>query len=55
MTAQKRETGGNYTGRLHDEADEQHIADISAAAKYRLMDHIRGPMAAISSRRGEAR
>jgi len=55
MTAQKRETGGNYTGLLHEEAEEQHIADISAAAKHRLMDHIRGLMAAMVSRRSEAR
>ena len=55
MTAQKRETGGNYTGLLHEEAEEQYIADISAAAKHRLMDHIRGLMAAMFSRRSEAR
>jgi hypothetical protein len=33
MTAQKREAGGNYIGLLHEEAEDQHIADISAAAK----------------------
>ena len=55
MTAQKRETGGNYTGLLHEEAEEQHIADISAAAEHRIMDRILGLMAAMFSRRSEAR
>ena len=55
MTAQKRETGRNYIGLLHEEAEEQRIADISAAAKPRIMDHIFGLMAAMFSRRGEAR
>jgi hypothetical protein len=51
----ERETGGNYIGLPHEEAEEQHIADISAAAKHRLMDHIIGLMAAMFSRRSEAR
>jgi len=54
MTAQKRETGRNYIGLLHEEADEQRIADMSAA-KHRIVDHIFGLMAAMFSRRGEAR
>ena len=53
MTAQKRETGRNYIGLLQ-EAEEQRIADISAAAKPRIMDHIIDLMAAMFSRRGEA-
>ena len=53
MTAQKRETGRNYIGLLQ-EAEEQRIADISAAAKPRIMDHIIGLMAAMFSRRGGA-
>ena len=55
MTAQKRETGRNYIGLLHEETEEQRIADLSAAAKPRIMDHIFGLMAAMFSRRGEAR
>jgi exosome complex RNA-binding protein Rrp4 len=55
MTAQKRETGRNYIGLLHEEAEERRIADLSAAAKPRIMDHIIGLMAAMFSRRGEAR
>jgi len=54
LTAQKRETGRNYIGLLHEETEEQHIADISAAAKHRIMDHIIGLMAAMFSRRSEA-
>jgi hypothetical protein len=55
MTAQKRETGRNYIGLLHEEAEEQRIADISAAAGHRIIDHIFGLMAAMFSRRGDAR
>ncbi len=55
MTAQKRETGRNYIGLLHEEAEEQHVADLSAAAKHRITDHILGLMAAMFGRRSEAR
>jgi hypothetical protein len=55
MTAQKRETGRNYIGLLDEEAEEQRIADMSAAAKHRIVAHIFGLMAAMFSRRGEAR
>jgi hypothetical protein len=55
MTAQKREAGRNYIGLLHEETEEQHVADISAAAEHRIMDHIIGLMAAMFSRRSEAR
>ena len=51
MTAQKRETGRNYIGLLHEEAEEQRFADISAAAKHRII----GLMAAMISRRSEAK
>jgi hypothetical protein len=34
MAAQKRETGKNYIGLLHEETEEQRVADISAAAKH---------------------
>ena len=55
MTAQKRETGRNYIGLLHEEAEEQRVANLSAAAKYRIVDHILGSMAAMFGRRSEAR
>ena len=55
MTAHKRETGRNYIGLLHEETEEQRVAELTAAAKHRIMDHIIGLMAAMSSRRGEAR
>ncbi|WP_156438765.1 hypothetical protein [Bradyrhizobium valentinum] len=56
MTAQKRETGSNYIGLLHEEETEmQRVADISATAKHRIMNHILGLMAAMFSRRSEVR
>jgi hypothetical protein len=55
MTALKRETGRNYIGLLHEETEEQRIAEISATAKHRIMDHIIGLMAAMFSRRGKAK
>jgi hypothetical protein len=55
MTAQKRETGKNYIGLLHEETEEQHLAERSAAAKHRIRDHIFDLMAAMFSRRGQAR
>jgi hypothetical protein len=54
MTAQKRETGRNYIGPLYEKAEEQRVADLSAA-KRRIMDHILGLMAAMFRRRSEAR
>ncbi len=55
MTAQKRETGRNYIGLLHEEAEEQRVANLSAAAKHCIKDHILGLMAAMFSRRSEKR
>ena len=55
MAAQKRETGTNYIGLLHEETEGQRVADISAAAEHRIMDRILGLMAAMFSRRSEAR
>jgi hypothetical protein len=55
MTVQKRETGRNYIGLLHEETAEQRAADILAVTKHPIMDHIFGLMAAMFSRRGEAR
>jgi hypothetical protein len=37
MTAQKRETGRNYIGLLHEETEEQRVADILAATKHRII------------------
>jgi hypothetical protein len=54
MIAQKREPGRNYIGLLHEETGEPRVTDISAA-KHRLTDHIGGLMAAMFSRRSEAR
>ena len=53
MTAQKRETGRNYIGLLHEETEEQRVADTLASAKHRVMDRIFGLMAAMFSRCGE--
>jgi hypothetical protein len=55
MTAQKRETGRNYIGLLHEETEEQRVADMSVAAEQRILNHIFGLMAAMFRRRGEAR
>ena len=55
MSAQKRERERNYISLLHEEIDERRMADLSAAAKYPTMDHILGLVAAMFSRRGEAR
>jgi len=33
MTAQKRETGRNYIGLLHEETEEQRVADISIGGR----------------------
>jgi hypothetical protein len=55
MTAQKRETKRNYIGLLHQETEEQRAADILAATKHRIMDHILELMPVMFGRRGEAR
>jgi hypothetical protein len=55
MIAQKREAGRNYIGLLHDETEEQRVADISAAANYPILDQILDLIAAMFSRRSEAR
>jgi hypothetical protein len=55
MTAQKREAGRNYIGLLHEETEEQRVADRSSPAKHRIMERIIGLMAAMFSRRSEAR
>jgi hypothetical protein len=55
MGAQKRETGRNYIGLLHEETEEQRITDISAAAKYPIMDHMLDLVAALFRRRSVTR
>ncbi|MCK1641743.1 hypothetical protein IVA95_30415 [Bradyrhizobium sp. 157] len=55
MIAQKREAGRNYIGLLHDETEEQRVADISAAANYPILEQILDLIAAMFSRRSEAR
>jgi len=55
MGAQKRETGRNYIGLLHEETDEQRIADMSAAAKYPVVDHILDLVVALFRRRSVTR
>ena len=55
MTAQKRETGKNYIGLLHEETGEQRAADLAAATNYPVLDYILGLVAAMFRRRGEAR
>ena len=55
MTAQKRELGKNYIGLLHEEAEQRRLAEIMAAARYPVLDHMLGLVAAMFRRRGEAR
>jgi hypothetical protein len=55
MTAQKRETGRNYIGLLHEETEEQRVADTLATAKHPVMDQMFSLMAAMFSRRGDVR
>ncbi|WP_156435861.1 hypothetical protein [Bradyrhizobium lablabi] len=55
MAAQKRETGKNYIGLLHEETEEQRVAKLSPAAAYPILDQILGLVAAMFSRRSEAR
>ncbi|WOH48689.1 hypothetical protein [Bradyrhizobium sp. sBnM-33] len=55
MIAQKREPGRNYIGLLHDETEEQRVADISTAANYPILDQILDLIAAMFSRRSGAR
>jgi hypothetical protein len=54
MTAQKRETGKNYIGLLHEETEEQRAADVLAATKHRIMSQIFALMPAMFSRRGRS-
>lgn len=53
MAAQRRMAGKNYIGLLSDELEEPRAAPSAAAD--RIKDYIRGLMAALFRRRGEAR
>lgn len=55
MAAQKRETGKNYIGLLHEETEEQRVAELSPAATYPILDQILSLVAAMFNRCGEAR
>ena len=55
MAAQERETGKNYIGLLHEETEEQRVAKLSPEATYPILDQILGLVAAMFSRRSEAR
>ncbi|ANW00763.1 hypothetical protein LMTR13_11840 [Bradyrhizobium icense] len=55
MIAQKREAERNYIGLLHEETEEQRVADGPAAAEYPILDQILDLIAAMFSRRSEAR
>ena len=59
MSAQKREPGNksgkNYIGLLSEGLDEQCAAEMQFAADRRMNEYLRDLMAALSSRRSEAR
>ena len=54
MAAQKHESGKNYIGLLHEEAEEPRVAETSPAAVYPLLDHILDLVAAMFNRRSKA-
>ena len=55
MAPQKRETARNYIGLLSDDVEDLHAADMRSAAKNRMKAYVLGVMAAMFSRRSEAR
>ncbi|WP_161853071.1 hypothetical protein [Bradyrhizobium sp. CCBAU 051011] len=55
MAAQKRETGKNYIGLLHEETEEQRVAELSPTATYPILEQILSLVAAMFNRCGEAR
>ena len=55
MAPQKREATRNYIGLLSDDVEELHTADMRSAATHRMKDYVLGLMAAMFSRRSEAR
>jgi hypothetical protein len=55
VPAQKREMGKNYIGLLREEAEEPRAAEAQYAAERRVKAYVLGLMAAMFSRRNEAR
>lgn len=55
MPTQKRETGTNYIGLLRDEIDEPRAVEAQRAIDRRMKAYVLGLMAAMFSRRSEAR
>ncbi|WP_157088115.1 hypothetical protein [Bradyrhizobium jicamae] len=55
MAAQKRETGKNYIGLLHEETEERRVAELSPEATYTVLDQLLSLVAAMFNRRSEAR
>jgi hypothetical protein len=55
MPTQKRETGKNYIGLLREEVEEPRAAEAPYGAKRRVRAYVLGLMAAMFSRRDEAR
>jgi hypothetical protein len=55
MPTQKRETGKNYIGLLREEVEESRAAEAQYAAERRAKAYVLGLMAAMFSRRNEAR
>jgi hypothetical protein len=55
MPMQRRETGKNYIGLLSDETEEPRASEVRPATGRRMSAYVLGLMAAMFSRRGEAR
>lgn len=56
MPAQKRELSKNYIGILSDKLEEQHEAlSLAKPARRPVKDYLRGLMAAVLNRGGDAR
>ena len=55
MPAQKREMGKNYIGLLREEVEEPRAAETQYATERRVRTYVLGLMAAMFSRRNEAR
>jgi hypothetical protein len=55
MPTQKRETGKNYIGLLHNEIEEPRAVDVQHAIDRRMKAYVLGLMAAMFGRGTEAR
>ena len=55
MPTQKRETGKNYIGLMREEVEESRAAEAQYATERRVKAYVLGLMAAMFSRRNEAR